>query len=202
MGGRRSRLECNPEDKTEGRKKHTDPTQWYKGLNFVLPAEPARKDLILEGHTNMVDAVIFLNKEDSELPKAILEAGCCAVFAKKFKKWHVFFKYGLKDKAMELFGVQSTDSNEGDEEEKENQTPPQKKIALESGEGTKEEKEKEKEERKGRQRSQRMLPRMKSNKRKKARHHHRKKRRWSQTPQRKKAPAMSISKIRKEEHRC
>ena len=53
-------------------------------MNFVLPAEPARKNLILEGHTNMVDAVIFLNKEDSELPKAILEAGCCAVFPKKF----------------------------------------------------------------------------------------------------------------------
>merc|ERR1711972_615438 len=48
---------------------------WTGHYSFVLPSEPARKDLILTQFTNKNDAVAFLNKADSEVPESIVEAG-------------------------------------------------------------------------------------------------------------------------------
>lgn len=60
---------------------------------------------------------------------------------------NAMYRYGLKDQALEVFSMQSTDSNEGDEEEKENRTPPQKKKAPESSKDAKEGNDKEKDNR-------------------------------------------------------
>merc|ERR1719373_913806 len=108
--GRRSRLECKPSDKFYTRNyKQKDPTQWY--FSFVLPSEPTREELILSNQKSTNDAVEFLNKPDSEVPQAILDAGCCLVLCKKFLRtkgfstWHVIHKHGMKTEVMELFGL-------------------------------------------------------------------------------------------------
>jgi len=70
---------------------------------FVLSMEPERNDLILSGYKNMVDAVRFLNTS-GEVPPAVQEAGCCAVFSNRTRVWYALYKIGTKHAAMETFG--------------------------------------------------------------------------------------------------
>uniref|UniRef100_A0A7S4RRD2 Uncharacterized protein n=1 Tax=Alexandrium monilatum TaxID=311494 RepID=A0A7S4RRD2_9DINO len=76
-------------------------------LYLVLPGEPTRKDLILEGYRNMVDAAAFLNDPESKVPKAITKEGCCAVFSNRTKIWYCLFRFGRKEAAMKIFGLEA-----------------------------------------------------------------------------------------------
>jgi len=111
-------------------------------LFFVLPGEPVRQDLVLEGYKNMVDACSFLNAEDSKPSQAILDAGCCAIFSNRTKVWYCLFKKGMKQEALEAFGVETgcakpKRGKAAIEEacEEEEMTPARKRKALASEDG-------------------------------------------------------------------
>merc|ERR1719188_1378249 len=79
---------------------------WNPDARFlVLPGEPVRKDLILEGFKSIVDVTDFLNGRDSILPKAVVAEGCCSFMSSCTKIWYAFYQEGKKESAMIALGL-------------------------------------------------------------------------------------------------
>jgi hypothetical protein len=90
---------------------------WNEHQKFTLKSKPVCKDLLLD-FANLNDTVSFLVKPESEIPSAILEAGCCSVYSKRQQQWYVLYQKGFKENAMSMFGVEadSDKSAEGKQE--------------------------------------------------------------------------------------
>lgn len=87
--------------------KHHREAQWLASSFVQLPGEPARKDLILEGHKNMVDAVAFLNTKAAKAPKTVAKEGCCAIFSSRTRVWYALYARGRRSEALAAFGVEA-----------------------------------------------------------------------------------------------
>merc|ERR1719375_204968 len=85
--------------------KHHQGRKWSETSFFVIPREPARKDLVLRSASTMADAAIFLNKEEAKAPKAVAKEGCCALFGCRTKVWYVLYARGQRQHALEVFGM-------------------------------------------------------------------------------------------------
>ncbi|CAK0858732.1 unnamed protein product [Prorocentrum cordatum] len=110
--------------------KNARDAKWVDTMSFQLPGKPSRKDLILEGHKNLVDAVAFLSAEEAKAPKAVAKEGCCAILSNRTKVWYALYARGHKAQALAAFRVEATGARQACAKPAAPQaTPPSKRAA-------------------------------------------------------------------------